>query len=184
MTDFSTAPSRLAALGPVMQLSYCPADYDAALAYWIGRGAGPFFERNHVQLENVRYRGEPSAIDFSIALGYFGDLQIEIVRQHNDAPSMFKDWRDQGREGVQHLCVLIDDMTVVRGLVDQAGGIVVQEGALPNRAGAVIYVDFGGGPGTIMEYLQIGPAGHAGFAAMRAAHAEWDGTNPIRGSGR
>jgi catechol 2,3-dioxygenase-like lactoylglutathione lyase family enzyme len=167
-----------------MQLSYCPADYDAALAYWIGLGAGPFFERCHIQLENVRYRGEPTAIDFSIALGYFGDLQIEIVRQHNDAPSMFKDWRAEGREGVQHLCVLVDDLTEVRALAQGAGGTVVQEGALPNGAGGVIYVDFGGGPGTIMEYLQIGPAGRAGFAAMQAAHSAWDGLDPIRGPGR
>lgn len=173
-----------AGFGPIMQLSYCPADYDAALAHWIALGAGPFYERPHVQLENVLYRGAPSAIDFSIALGYFGAMQIEIVRQHNDAPSMFRDWRAAGREGVQHLCVLVDDIPSVRAQVERANGIIVQEARLPNAAGEVIYADFGAGPGTILEFLHIGAAGRAGFAAMHAAHVAWDGSAPIRGPGR
>ncbi len=176
--------ARLAGCGPIMQLSYCPADYDAALAHWIALGAGPFFERPHVHLEDVKYRGAPSAIDFSIALGYFGAMQIEIVRQHNDAPSMFREWRAAGREGVQHLCVLVDDMVSVRAQVAQVNGIIVQEAKLPNAAGEVIYADFGAGPGTLLEYLHIGAAGCAGFAAMHAAHVAWDGSDPIRGPGR
>ena len=182
----SSAPApadSLAQLGPVMQLSYCPADYDAALAHWIGLGAGPFFEMHHVQLENIRFNGQPSDIDFSMALGYYGDIQIELIRQHNDAPSMYTEWRAAGREGVQHMCVLVDDIVDTRRRVALAGATVVQEGELPGGAGAVIYVDTGGGPGTVIEYLQIGAAGHAGFAMMRAAHKDWDGSEPIRGRG-
>ena len=173
----------LAALGPIMQLSYCPADYDAALAYWIGMCAGPFFEMAHVRLDNLKFRGKPSAIDFSMMLGYLGDIQIELIRQHNDAPSMYTEWRSEGREGVQHMCVLVDDIDEARRRAAQAGGTVVQEGTLPDGQGAVIYVDTGGGPGTVMEYLQIGAAGHAGFAVMRDAHRTWDGSDPIRGRG-
>lgn len=173
----------LAALGPIMQLSYCPADYDAALAYWIGMGAGPFFEMAHVRLDNLKFRGKPSEIDFSMALGYLFDIQIELIRQHNDAPSMYTEWRSEGREGVQHMCVLVDNIDEARRRVVQAGGTVLQEGTLPDGQGAVIYADTGGGPGTVMEYLQIGAAGHAGFAMMRDAHRMWDGSDPIRGRG-
>lgn len=176
--------ARLAQWGPVMQLSYCPADYDAALAHWIALGAGPFFERPHVQLERVMYRGKPSAIDFSMALGYFGAMQIEIIRQHNDAPSMFRDWRTAGHEGVQHMCMLADDLSAIRAQIEAANGIIVQEALLPNAAGEVIYADFSAGPGTIVEFLQIGAAGRAGFAAMHAAHVAWDGSNPIRRPGQ
>ncbi|MDH7637431.1 VOC family protein [Sphingomonas oryzagri] len=177
----SDPAASLAALGPIMQLSYCPRDYDAALRYWIGMGAGPFFELHHVQLENIRFRGEPSDIDFSMALGYLGDIQIELIRQHNDAPSMYTEWLAAGREGVQHMCVLVDDIAEARRRVVAIGGTVLQEGELPGGAGAVIYVDTGGGPGTVMEYLQIGQAGRDGFAMMREAHRNWDGTDPIRG---
>lgn len=178
-----TQADSLAALGPVMQLSYCPADYDAALAYWISVGAGPFFEMPHVQLEDVKFRGQPSPIDFSMALGYMGDIQIELIRQHNDAASIYAEWRAEGHEGVQHMCVLVDDIAEARRRVSAQGGTVLQEATLPGGAGAVIYVDTGGGPGTIMEYLQIGDAGRAGFAMMRDAHRGWDGSDPIRGRG-
>lgn len=171
----------LAGLGPVMQLSFCPADYDAALAHWISLGAGPFFEMHHVALENLKFRGQPSGIDFSMALGYLGDIQIELIRQHNDAPSMYTEWRAQGREGLQHMCVLVDDIAEARRRVAAQGGTVLQEGELPGGAGAVIYVDSGGGPGTVMEYLQIGDAGRQGFAMMREAHRTWDGSEPVRG---
>ncbi|WP_454884130.1 VOC family protein [Sphingomonas oryzagri] len=177
----SDPAASLAALGPIMQLSYCPRDYDAALRYWIGMGAGPFFELHHVQLENVRFRGQPSDIDFSMALGYLGDIQIELIRQHNDAPSMYTEWLAEEREGVQHMCVLVDDIEEARRRVAAIGGTVLQEGELPGGVGAVIYVDTGGGPGTVMEYLQIGQAGRDGFAMMREAHRNWDGTDPIRG---
>lgn len=173
--------STLAQLGPVMQLSYCPVDYEAALQHWIGLGAGPFFEMHHVQLENVKYKGQPSPIDFSMALGYFGDIQIELIRQHNDAPSMYRDWLSEGREGLQHMCVLVDDIDDARARAAAAGCSILQEGTLQGGAGAVIYVDTGGGPGTVMEYLKIGEAGRAGFTMMREAHRVWDGSDPVRG---
>ena len=173
----------LAALGPIMQLSFCPADYDAAMAYWLSLGAGPFFEMPHVQLENVKFRGQPSPIDFSMAIGYLGDIQIELIRQHNDAPSMYTEWLAEGREGVQHMCVLVDDIHEARRRVAAQGGTVLQEGELPGGAGAVIYVDTGGGPGTVMDYLEIGEPGRQGFAMMREAHRNWDGSDPIRGRG-
>ncbi len=171
----------VAALGPIMQLSYCPRDYEAALKHWISLGAGPFFENMHVKLENVKFRGQPSDIDFSMALGYYGDIQIELIRQHNDAPSMYTEWLAEGREGIQHLCVLVDDIEETRRRVAAQGGVVIQEGTLPNNMGAVIYVDTGGGPGTVIEYLQIAEPGRQGFAMMREAHRNWDGSDPIRG---
>lgn len=184
MTASAPAPDdSLAGLGPIMQLSYCPTDYDAALAHWISLGAGPFFEMPHVQLENVRFRGKPSPIDFSMAIGYLGDIQIELIHQHNDAPSMYTEWHAEGREGLQHMCVLVDDIEDARRRITAQGGTVLQEGTLPGGAGAVIYVDTGGGPGTVMEYLEIGEAGRQGFAMMREAHRTWDGSEPIRGRG-
>lgn len=173
----------VAALGPIMQLSYCPADYDAALAHWISLGAGPFFETAHVPLEDVKFRGKPSNIDFSMALGYYGDIQIELIRQHNDAPSMYTEWHAAGNQGVQHLCVLVDDIEETRRRVAAQGGTVLQEGNIAAAGISVIYVDTGGGPGTVIEYLQISEAGRQGFAMMREAHRNWDGKDPIRGRG-
>ena len=177
------SPATLAKLGTIMQISYVPEDYDAALEYWTTKmGAGPFFHSEGVQVENVKFRGEPSDIQFSMAIGYWGDIQVELIRPDNDAPSMFREWREKGLQGVQHLCLIVDDLAHARALTQEAGGEVIQEVSLPGGVGGAFYADYGGGPGTIIEYLQIPQPGLDGFEAMRQAHLAWDGkTNPVIG---
>jgi catechol 2,3-dioxygenase-like lactoylglutathione lyase family enzyme len=173
-------PKTIASLGAVMQLAFVPADFDAALAFWTKTmGAGPFFVIDHVQLEAVKHQGQPAEIDFSIALGYWGDLQIEVIRQHNNAPSIYTSWRDAGLQGVHHVCILVDDMALARRVCADAGAVVMQEARMPG-GGEVIYVDTGGGPGTMVEILQSGPQTAPFFAMMRDAARGWDGADPIR----
>ena len=167
-------------LGEVMQLAYVPADFDAALKFWIETmGAGPFFALDHVKLEDVKYKGAPADIDFSMVLGYWGDIQIELIRQHNDSPSIYKAWRDESREGPHHVCILVDDMAKARAAVRDAGASVAQEAKVPG-GGEVIYVDTGGGPGTMVEILKSAPGGREFFAMMREAARNWDGKDPVR----
>lgn len=170
----------IASLGEIMQLAYVPADFDAALAFWTNTiGAGPFFALDHVTLEAVKHQGAPTEIDFSMVIGYWGELQIELIRQHNEAPSIYKSWRDEGREGLHHVCILVDDMTGARAVCAEAGAVVAQEGRVPG-GGEVIYVDTGGGPGTMVEILKPGPGGREFFAMMRDAARGWDGADPLR----
>ena len=171
---------RLANLGQIMQLAFVPADFDVALDYWTGVvGAGPFFALDHVKLEDLRYHGAPSDVDFSMVIGYWGDLQIELIRQHNDAPSIYKAWRDEGREGLHHVCILVDDMAKARAACAQAGAVIAQEGKVAG-GGEVIYVDPGGGPGSLVEMLKPGPGTADFFEMMRQAARDWDGTAPLR----
>src|SRR4051812_6252876 len=119
----------LASLGPIMQLAFVPADFDACLKFWIETmGAGPFFLIEHVKLENLKYRGAAADIDFSMVVGYWGDLQIELIRQHNDTPSIYSTWRKEGREGLHHVCLLVDEMAKARRVCTEAGCDVLQEG--------------------------------------------------------
>ena len=163
-----------------MQLAYVPADFDSALAFWTNTmGAGPFFALDHVILDDLKYKGEAATIDFSMVVGYWGDLQIELIRQHNDVPSIYKSWRDEGREGLHHVCILVDDMDEARRTCVKAGAAVMQEGRVPS-GGEVIYVDTGGGPGTMVEILQSSSGGREFFAMMRDAARGWDGSEPLR----
>ena len=170
----------LSALGEVFQLAFVPGDFDGALKFWIDTmGAGPFWMLDHVRLEDMRHQGEASDVDFSMALGYWGDLQIELIRQHNDAPSIYKSWRDEGREGLHHVCILVDDMEEARRVCADTGSVVIQAARVPG-GGEVIYVDTGGGPGTMVEVLKPSAGGREFFAMMRDASRGWDGSDPLR----
>jgi methylmalonyl-CoA/ethylmalonyl-CoA epimerase len=168
----------IAALGPIMQNAYVPADFDGALAFWTkSMGVGPFFLIENIQLEGALYRGEPTDVRFTIAIAYWGEMQIELIKQVNDAPSIYKAWRDAGHEGLHHVCLLTEDFDAARKAC--AGMRIEQEGKVAG-GGEVIYVDTGGGPGTMVEILRTAPGGREFFAMMREAARTWDGTDPVR----
>jgi hypothetical protein len=75
--------------------------------------------------------------------------------------------------------VVAEDMAHARGTCAQAGGTVVQEAIIPG-GGEVIYVDSGGGPGTLVEIVKPSVGLRAAFAMMRDAARGWDGVDPVR----
>jgi len=168
-------------LGNVMQLAYVPSDLDAALDYWINRmGVGPFFRLEHAQqaLDAATYRGKPCEADFTMHLAYWGDMQIELIQQHNDAPSIYKDWRDQGAEGLHHTCILVSDLAAAIDLCTRAGASLLQDGQ--SGASRFAYMDTRGGPGSILEMLCPAPEVLAYQTIMKECARDWDGGNPIR----
>jgi len=167
----------ISSIGPVMQIAFVPADFDAALAHWTGvMGVGPFFLFENMQLADSRYLGAPNACVFSIALAYWGDVQIELIRQENDAPSIYRDARGPG---LHHTCVLTADLAAARATAESLGGTVLVEGHVAPDGG-VIYVDMGAGPGSIVEILQPASGMTDLFAMIHAASRDWDGTDPLR----
>lgn len=167
----------ISAIGQVMQIAFVPADFDAAIEHWTGTmGVGPFFLIENIALEGMRYLGEPSDCIFTIALAYWGDMQVELIRQENDAPSIYR-----GCEGgaLHHTCVLTGDIKTARSIADAAGASILVE-AKVGEDGAVLYVDTGGGPGTIVEILQPASGSDALFAMIKDASLGWDGRDPVR----
>ena len=75
-------------LQTVHQFAYVVKDLDKALKYWTEElKVGPFYVYEHFPLENQIYRGNTGEdADVTLALGYSGDAQIELIFQHNDAP--------------------------------------------------------------------------------------------------
>jgi methylmalonyl-CoA/ethylmalonyl-CoA epimerase len=167
----------ISAIGPVMQIAFVPSDFDAAIAHWTQMmGVGPFFLIENIALEDMRYLGEPSDCVFTIALAYWGDMQVELIRQENDAPSIYRGCEDGA---LHHTCVLTDDIETARNIAGAAGATILVE-AKVGEDGAVLYVDTGGGPGSIVEILQPASGSAGLFAMIKAASVGWDGSDPLR----
>lgn len=170
-------PKSIAGLGQIMQLAFVPKDFDAAVRYWTETmGVGPFFDLQHIQTEKTLYRGKPVNLDFSVAIAYWGDMQIELIRQHNDAPSIYTSWLAAGREGLHHVCLVVDGMAQARRICQAAGAEVMQEVWLPG-GGEAIYVDAGGG---LIELIDFPKEHLEFFDVMKQEAARWDGSDPIR----
>lgn len=168
----------LAALGEVMQLAFVPDDFDAAVKHWTGvMGVGPFFLMEGIHLEGMKYRGDPTDAVFDIAIAYWGDIQIELIRPRDTHPSIFTG-RYGAVEGLHHVCILIEDIEQAYRLCREQGLEIVTEGSLGDSR--VIYVDPGQGPGSLVEILQQGEGGPGLFAMIKQAGEDWDGSEPLR----
>ncbi len=166
--------------GNVRQNGYVVRDVEAAMRHWTEvLGVGPFFYFERVPIEDFRYRGEPSPLEVSIALANSGALQIELIQQRNDAPSMYRDFLEAGREGLQHVAYWSEDFDADLARFEKAGHSVGQSGRI-GESGRFVYLDTEAHPGTVVEVSEIsGPKGRF-FAHIAEQAQSWDGTDPIR----
>jgi len=172
--------SWISKIGPIMQMAYVPKDFEVAIKYWTEiMGVGPFFYIAESALENTLYNSTPTPMSFGLALAYWGDMQIELIKLNDDHPSMFKDWLDNGKSGLHHICVLTQDMDEARAICARAGATILQQSDV-SGGGQVIYVDTGGGDGTILEVLSIVPETLLGFEFFKQTSKDWDGSEPFR----
>ncbi|MDP6182654.1 MAG: VOC family protein [Gammaproteobacteria bacterium] len=163
----------------VRQLAYVVKDLDAALKYWVDvLKVGPFFLFEHCPLENQRYRGEPSDVDVTLALGNSGALQIELIVQNNDAPSVYKEFVDAGREGVHHFGLMPTDYAATCAQYRALG----HEAAFECEIGGapLVYFDTVETTGHFIELWDNNDVYKNLFTLVEDAARDWDGKDPVR----
>jgi hypothetical protein len=172
--------AKLPGRGEVKQIAFVPHDFDGALRFWIERmGVGPFFLLEHLPYRNVVYRGEPIEIDVSVALSYWGELQIELILQHNeDVVSGYTEPNIARREGLHHMLVESDRVDELHAAWLAQGAIELMTGIVPN-AGRFIYLETGDG-GPHVELVHLEPHFYRLFDYIREQARIWDGTDPSR----
>ncbi|MDF8332654.1 VOC family protein [Novosphingobium cyanobacteriorum] len=166
-------------LGPVGQLAYLPQDFDAAVKYWTETmGVGPFYLMENVALGEAKYKGVPTGAVFSIAIAYWGDVQIELVRPENQEPSIYTG-EYAVTDQLHHICIFVDSIAEARAACAEAGAEILVEGKV-GADGEVIYVDPGSGPGHVIELLQNMTGADGIFQMIKDAGKDWDGKDPLR----
>ena len=168
--------------GGVRQVGYVVRDIEQAMLQWARLGVGPWFYKEEVVSTEFRYHGKPSALPkLSIALANSGDLQLELIQQRDDAPTLYLDSLRRQGECAQHvaywtndrfdaMCAQLLELGYIEG---HAGRMGAQRGRFayfvhPLLASAMIEISEG--TGGKAEY----------FEQVRMAAAAWDGTDPIR----
>jgi hypothetical protein len=167
--------------GAVAQNGYVVRDIAAAMDHWITvMGVGPWFYFERVTVDWFRHRGVEQQLEFSVALANSGDLQIELIQQRNDAPSMYLEFLAAGGEGMQHMSYWTREYQALYDRALALGYRVGQEGQIGGEKGRFAYFDTETHPGTVVEISDVsGPKG-AFFALVRQAAVGWDGSDPIR----
>ena len=163
----------------VRQLAYVVRDLDAALRYWTETlGAGPFFVLQHCPLQDQRYYGAHAETDISVALGNSGALQIELIQQHNDAPSVYRDFLDAGRSGVHHIGLMPEDYAAQCARYRALGHRIAFECTLGGAP--LVYFDTLDAVGHYIELWDNSPVFKDLFEMIEEAAVGWDGQDPVR----
>lgn len=168
-----------AGFGPIRQLGYLVADLDGAIDAWSrDLGVGPWTKLVNVTLP-ATYRGEPTTVRMELALAYRGDLQIELIRQRDDAPSPYRPWIREGRFGLHHVAHLSADVEGDVARAVASGLDVVFDIRMPG-GGHYVYLRVPRlGDDVFVELLEATPTMVGMFERGMAAAAAWDGTPAV-----
>ena len=166
-------------LGPVVQVCWYVNDIEAAMRRWIDQhGVGPFFVHRHLALEDVMYRGRPAEVDFDLAIAHSGGVQLELIQQHDDRPSVYRDLFARPAEGLHHICYIVDDLPAANAHFERLKQPVCFSARLGNID--FVYADTRAGIGCMTEIVSRHPDVDAVFERVAKAAVDWDGKDPIR----
>ena len=164
----------------IIQNAYYVADLDLAITRFHNLwDLGPFFVRRHIGLENVLYRGEPAALDISAAYTQAGDIMIELVTQHNDAPSIFRDRFAAHESGFHHVALDFGDHDTRVAEFNDKGYESVTSFKTSEGRGAT-YLDTFGLLGHATEIYRVNDSLKQLYAEVRHASETWDGQTLVQ----
>lgn len=170
------------ALGTLRQLAWVVHDIEAAMAHWSGvLGVGPWFYKPAVGVTQFRYRGRESAVlpELSLAFANSGELQLELIQQRNDAPSLYRDFLLQRGQGMQHVAYWTEGFEAATAALLQAGYVEGHAGRVGER-GRFAYFEHPALQGTAVEVSEQSGGKAEFFRQVREAALGWDGSEPVR----
>lgn len=168
--------------GPIDQVCWVVPDIQASMHHWAETlGIGPWFLMPNLRPGDFECAGKPSDVEISLAVAYSGKLQLELIQQHNDAASMYKDSIDAGRTpGQHHLGFFRRDYDTRLERALSSGYRIGHSGTLGKGAIRFAYLATEKEPGMIAELVELTDPAEASFVTMHRAALDWDGTNPVQ----
>ncbi|HXQ60569.1 MAG TPA: VOC family protein [Acidimicrobiales bacterium] len=167
-------------LGPIDQLGYVVDDIEGSMAHWTRQlGVGPFYFLPSPPMQELTYRGRPTPARIAVALSFSGLLQVELIQPLDDEPTPYRDFMAAHGTGLHHVARFVDDYDeavaryAARGMEAYFGG----RGLTEKQRFCYFDTEFHGGTASeLIETVEFGGF----FEAIRAAAADWDGSDPVR----
>jgi Glyoxalase/Bleomycin resistance protein/Dioxygenase superfamily len=159
----------------IRQNAFIVEDLDEAACRWARSfKIGPFFCLRHLKFDEIRYRGASVDLDISLALAFSGDLNIELIEQHNDGPSAYRDVYPKGCEGFHHVLVYPDEFDVEVARYADLGFQTAMTGVSKGGGLRFAYIDTHAELGFMLEIVS-GGAPLPFWQPMIEAARRWNG---------
>jgi len=162
----------------LFQVGFVVDDLLGSAAHWAGIfGVGPFHVLPPIEV-TCTYRGAASGMNLQVAVAQAGPVQIELIKQHCDRPSIYRDFADRGQSVFHQLCTLAPDYEGTKAHYEELGYELVTEitSVEPHTAFFDTFDDFG----FYTEIAEQTPLFLSQLDGIAHTCATWDGTDPVR----
>jgi hypothetical protein len=140
-------------------------------------GVGPFHVMPRVEAP-CTYRGAKSAVDVQVAVAQAGPVQIELIEQFCDRPSVYRDLFGKGESGFHQVCTVTRDYDAKRAHYERQGYALACE--LAAKSQRIAFFDTVADFGFFTEVAEETPSFLANLARITRTCADWDGADPVR----
>jgi hypothetical protein len=164
----------------IIQMAYVVEDLHKAIEEWVSKlKVGPWFVLDRLEGEDKQYRGQPSHADITLAMSFAGHMNIELLQQRNDAPSVYREVVSKRGYGFHHWGIgswhYDQDVERYRNMgYELAFSLRVPSG------GRVAYFDTTANLPGMVELLELGASFEPIFNRFYRASIGWDGSDPVR----
>jgi hypothetical protein len=165
----------------MFQLGFVVDDLFEAATHWVRLfGVGPFHIMPRVH-NSCRYRGRNASVDIHIGVAQAGPVQIELIRDYTDGPSVFRDLHnlyDFTKSGFHQVSTLTRDYDGKKAHYLGTGYELACEFTTPGQR--VAFFDTTNDFGFFTEVVEEKASFQANLSKISRTCADWDGTDPIR----
>jgi hypothetical protein len=164
--------------GPIRQIAWVVRNLEESVDNWMRvSGLGPWTIFRNVAMAGT-LDGQAAKVRMHVALGYQGDMEIELIEDLGAGASPYRDAAGAPLVGMHHVGWFSDDVLadVARGT---ARGMQVKFEAA-NEVTRVAYLADPREPKLLFEFIEMNEAMRAGFAGRLEASRTWQGENPIQ----
>lgn len=163
--------------GEVRQFGFVVPDLEKAIEQWVTLGVAPWLVLRELPMTGCLYRGVGSEPVISVALANTGDMQIELIQQHGDTPSIYREFLASTGGGFNQVAYWVEDFDTVRTDALDAGWSEVWSGGSGDIRFA--YFEHRDAPVPIVEVMEINDSNRSMGETIRAAAAAWEPGHPI-----
>ncbi len=161
------------------QLGHVVGDIVAAATAWVEAfGVGPFHVLPVIDQKLIYRDGDVRTLRIQVGVTQAGPVQIELIQQHCDTPSLYRDWSREGTSAFHQIATVTGEYSAKKAHFEAMGYGIAAE-SLSGRF-RVAYVDTVAAFGFYTEIVEQTPGFLAQLHAISETCANWDGSDPVR----
>ena len=111
----------------VMQLGYVFKDIKKQAKIMESLLGIPPFAFSEGEAGPIVYRGKESVVHVSLSISRYFNTQLELI-QWNSGECLYKEFLDQGREGLHHISLFVQDLAKYMEEIRKMGIEIIQSG--------------------------------------------------------